>query len=119
MQKATDNDDSSDNCLKFGKTLNVFYCYGQMILVVTSSAAVERVFSILHNMFEDQEQNSLQDYIAISTMSRYNNQKSKTKNHCVTLHMIHICIVQYTTIRGYCTMNNMCILRIIILKNNR
>ena len=77
------NDDSSDvDCLKFWKnsesTLPQWAAAAKKILVVQpSSAAVERVFSMLNNAFKDQQHNSLQDYIEVSTMLRYNNHKNK------------------------------------------
>ena len=42
-----------------------------------SSAAVERVFSMLNNTFKDQQHNSLQDYLEASIMLRYNNCTNK------------------------------------------
>lgn len=80
---AIDNDDSSDvDCLKFWKnsesTLPQWAAAAKKILVVQpSSAAVERVFSMLNNAFKDQQHNSLQDYIEVSTMLRYNNHKNQ------------------------------------------
>ena len=81
--EAIDNDDSSDvDCLKFWKssesTLPQWAAAVKKILIVQpSSAAVERVFSMLNNAFKDKQQNSLQDYIEVSTMLRYNNRKNK------------------------------------------
>ena len=40
-------------------------------LVMCSSAAVERVFSLLNNSFNDSKQNSLNDYKESSVMIRY------------------------------------------------
>jgi len=80
---SNDNDDSPNiDCLNFWKssesTLPLWAAAAKKILVVQpSSAAVERVFSMLNNAFKDQQQNSLQDYIEVSTMLRYNNRKSK------------------------------------------
>ena len=80
---AIDNDDSSDmDCLKFWKnsesTLPQWAAAAKKILVVQpSSAVVERVFSMLNNAFKDQQHNSLQDYIEVSTMLRYNNHKNQ------------------------------------------
>ena len=80
---AIDNDDSSDvDCLKFWKNsesiLPQWAAAAKKILVVqSSSAAVERVFSLLNNAFKDQQHNSLQDYIEVSTMLRYNNHKNQ------------------------------------------
>ena len=49
----------------------------KILVVQPSSAAVERAFSImLNNAFKDQQHNSLQDYIEVSTMLRYNNRKN-------------------------------------------
>ena len=45
-----------------------WYC-----LIQPSSGAVERVFSLLNNMFNDQQANSLQDYVEAAVMLRYNN----------------------------------------------
>ena len=41
-------------------------------LVQPSSAAAERVFSVLSNSFRDQEMHSLEDYIETSVMLQYN-----------------------------------------------
>ena len=69
------------DCLKYWKnsesTLPQWATSAKKILVVQpSSAAVERVFSMLTNAFKDQQHNSLQDYIEVSTMLRYNNRKN-------------------------------------------
>ena len=42
------------------------------LLVQPSSAAAERVFSILSNCFKDQQTHSLEDYIEASVMLQYN-----------------------------------------------
>ena len=48
--------------------------YSQKILLLQpSSAASERVFSLLKSTFGDQHDNSLQDYIECSLMLQYNN----------------------------------------------
>ena len=44
----------------------------KVLLVQPSSAACERVFSLLNNSFRDQQQSSLQDYIETSVMMQYN-----------------------------------------------
>ena len=44
-----------------------------VFLVQPSSAASERVFSILNNSFGDRQQNSLEDYVESSIMLQYNN----------------------------------------------
>ena len=44
----------------------------KVMLVQPSSAACERVFSLLNNSFRDQLQSSLQDYIETSVMMQYN-----------------------------------------------
>ena len=42
------------------------------LLFQPSSAAAERVFSILQNSFKDQQNSSLEDYIETSVMLQYN-----------------------------------------------
>ena len=79
---ATDNDDPSDvDCLKFWKnseSIPQWAAATKKILVVQpSSAVVERLLSMLNNAFKDQQHNSLQNYIEVSTMLRYNNRKNK------------------------------------------
>ena len=44
----------------------------QVLLVQPSSAAAERVFSLLANSFGDQQNNALQDYVETSIMLQYN-----------------------------------------------
>ena len=44
----------------------------QVVLVQPSSAAAERVFSLLSSSFGDQQTNALQDYIETSVMLQYN-----------------------------------------------
>ena len=44
----------------------------QAMLVQPSSAAAERVFSLLRNSFGERQQSSLQDYIETSIMLQYN-----------------------------------------------
>jgi hypothetical protein len=46
----------------------VRYCF----TIQCSSAAVERVFSILKNCFGDRQTNSLEDYVCLSLMRQYN-----------------------------------------------
>ena len=52
----------------------------KVLLVQPSSAASERVFSLLKNSFGDQQQCALQDYIETSLMLQYNN------------HLVLVCI---------------------------
>ena len=47
-------------------------CARKVLLVQPSSAASERVFSMLKASFHDQQDNSLQDYIESSLMLQYN-----------------------------------------------
>ena len=47
----------------------------KVLLVQPSSAASERVFSLLNNSFHDQQDLSLQDYIEASLMLQYNYRK--------------------------------------------
>ena len=44
----------------------------KVLLVQPSSAAAERVFSILSNCFTDRQEHSLKDYIETSVMLQYN-----------------------------------------------
>ena len=46
--------------------------FRQILLVQPSSAAAERVFSILTNTFSSQQESSLEDYIQLSVMLQYN-----------------------------------------------
>ena len=46
-----------------------------ILLVQPSSAAAERVFSLLQNAFGRQQYRSLEDYIAVSVMLQYNSRK--------------------------------------------
>lgn len=46
----------------------------KVLLIQPSSAAAERVFSLLKSTFGEQQDNSLQDYIEASLMLRYNKQ---------------------------------------------
>ena len=45
------------------------------VTVQPSSAAAERAFSFLNSGFNDQQEQSLQDYIEASAMLRYNKNK--------------------------------------------
>ena len=45
----------------------------KIVLVQPSSAAAERVFSILHCFFGDRQQHALEDYIEASVQLQYNN----------------------------------------------
>ena len=47
---------------------------GKVLLAQPSSAASERVFSLLKASFGEQQDNSLQDYIEASLMLQYNTQ---------------------------------------------
>ena len=44
-----------------------------VLLVQPSSAAAERVFSLLESSFSSKQNTSLQDYISLSVMLQYNN----------------------------------------------
>ena len=46
-----------------------------ILLVQPSSAAAERVFSLLQNSFCERQQNSLQDYIEVSLMLQFNSRR--------------------------------------------
>ena len=50
-------------------------------LVMCSSAAVERVFSLLNNSFDDSQQSSLNDYKESSVMIRYNENFREKKQY--------------------------------------
>ena len=43
-----------------------------ILLLQPSSAAAERVFSLLSNSFKENQQNALEDYISTSVMLQYN-----------------------------------------------
>ena len=47
-----------------------------VLLVQPSSAAAERVFSMLTNAFSTQQESSLEDYVQFSVMLQYNYRKS-------------------------------------------
>ena len=49
-----------------------FHAGHQQLLLQPSSAAAERVFSILKNTFGDQQQTPLGDYVEASLMVQYN-----------------------------------------------
>jgi len=55
------------------KSANLVCCSKKILLVQPFSAAVECAFSLLNSGFADQQEQSLQDYIEASVMSRYNN----------------------------------------------
>ena len=44
----------------------------RIFLIQLSSAASERVFSLLNNLFGDQQTNALQDYVEASLMLQFN-----------------------------------------------
>ena len=46
-----------------------------VLLIQPSSAAAERVFSILSNSFGERQESSLQDYIECSIMLQYNGRR--------------------------------------------
>ena len=48
------------------------HVYKRVLLCQPSSAAAERVFSLLNNSFSDRKSHSLEDYIEISVMLQYN-----------------------------------------------
>lgn len=50
----------------------------RVALIQPSSAAAERVFSILASSFGKQQESSLEDYVQLSVMMQYNYRKSKT-----------------------------------------
>ena len=47
----------------------------KLLVIQPSSASAERVFSLLKNAFNDQQDNGLGDYLEASVMIRYNNAK--------------------------------------------
>ena len=47
----------------------------KLLVIQPSSASAERVFSLLKNAFNDQQDNALKDYLEASVMIRYNNAK--------------------------------------------
>ena len=71
-------------------------------LVQPSSAAAERVFSILSNSFGDRQLNALEDYIEISVMLQYNKQDMM---RLVVTTLIHI-IVHLTFISAIIVISN-------------
>ena len=48
------------------------------LLVQPSSAAAERVFSLLESSFSQRQSSALEDYISLSVMLQYNNMQSLT-----------------------------------------
>ena len=48
---------------------------GKLVMVQPSSAAAERVFSLLATMFRDQQQDMLEGYVEAALMLRINNRK--------------------------------------------
>ena len=77
LAKAEDLDDTIDKLSwwKSQETSLPNWCavVKKILLVQPSSAAVERVFSLLISGFGHQQEQSLQDYIQASVMLRYNN----------------------------------------------
>ena len=47
----------------------------KLLVIQPSSASAGRVFSLLKNAFNDQQDNALEDYFKASVMIRYNNAK--------------------------------------------
>ena len=47
----------------------------KLLLIQPSLASAERVFSLLNNALNDQQDNALEDYLEASVMTRYNNAK--------------------------------------------
>ena len=45
----------------------------KVLLLQPSSAAAERVFSLLSNSFSSRQDSSLEDYVELSVMMQYNN----------------------------------------------
>ena len=56
--------------------LRINFLYGQqaarVLLLQPSSAAAERVFSLLANSFSEQQTRALEDYVQTSVMLQYN-----------------------------------------------
>ena len=57
----------SDNLLHWSSTVM------KVLLVQPSSAAAERVFSILNSLFNDSQEHALVDYLQACVMLQYNN----------------------------------------------
>ena len=74
---AEDVNISYDRCSS-GNSTRMIYLHAwsqaarQILLVQPSSAASERVFSLLRNSFGERQHSSLQDYIEASLMLQYN-----------------------------------------------
>ena len=47
----------------------------KLLVIQPISASAERVFSLLNNAFNDQQDNALEEYLEASVMIRYNNAK--------------------------------------------
>ena len=47
----------------------------KLLVFQPTLASAERVFSLLKNVFNDQQDNTLEDYLEASVMIRYNNAK--------------------------------------------
>ena len=47
----------------------------KLLVIQPSSASTERVFILLNNAFNDQQDNALEDYLEASVIIRYNNAK--------------------------------------------
>ena len=76
LAKVSDNDSSVDILQWWGQNESSLPCWAaaarKVLLVQPSSAASERVFSLLKASFNPQQQSSLQDYIETSLMLQYN-----------------------------------------------
>ena len=70
-----------NNLIIIGTKMNNLRIIGitlpRVALIQPSSAAAERVFSILASSFGKQQESSLEDYIQLSVMMQYNYEKSK------------------------------------------
>ena len=75
-ERAADLDDTYDPLEWWKSNASALPCWSQaaqkIVLVQPSSAAAERVFSLLKSSFGDQQDNSLKDYVKSSLMLQYN-----------------------------------------------
>ena len=62
----------------------------KILLVQPSSAAAERVFSILTTSFGHLQNQSLSDYIELSLMLQYNNRQGECVSVCIVIIMFHV-----------------------------
>ena len=73
LTKSSDIPESTDGLQWYATELPVWLSATQLVLLVQpSSAAAERVFSLLHSSFTDQQDLSLQDYVETFIMLQYN-----------------------------------------------